>query len=237
MLTLQRRLSNLEPSPQSWHLHINLDSSPVFPCYSVLSRPVVSNSLWPFPEWGLDYSPPGSPVHGILQGRILGWVAVPSSRGSSWPRDQTQVSHIAGGFFYHLSHQGSPLCLPASLYCDLRRKQPSRTSGGQRRGQSSSQEACRSEVGEPEERPGARQWPSRSEQGEKQPWGQKLYDRRGPGEAWKRPIQESLWAEENYGPDLKSSKPRWTHHPPEEILNLFYHSSSYCIIHAVNNRV
>jgi len=35
---------------------------------------------------------------GILQLRILEWVAMPSSRGSSHPRDQTQVSHIAGGF-------------------------------------------------------------------------------------------------------------------------------------------
>ena len=38
-------------------------------------------------------------VHGILQARILKWVAVPFSRGSSQPKDQTQVSHIAGGFF------------------------------------------------------------------------------------------------------------------------------------------
>ena len=42
---------------------------------------------------------PGSSVHGILQVRILEWVAIPFSRGSSQPRDQTQVSHIAGGFF------------------------------------------------------------------------------------------------------------------------------------------
>ena len=35
----------------------------------------------------------------ILQGRILDWVAMPSSRGSSWPRDATWVSHIAGRFF------------------------------------------------------------------------------------------------------------------------------------------
>ena len=35
-------------------------------------------------------------VHGILQARILEWVAFPFSRGSSQPRDQTQVSHIAG---------------------------------------------------------------------------------------------------------------------------------------------
>ena len=38
-------------------------------------------------------------VYGILQARILEWEAVPSSRGSSQPRDQTQVSCIAGRFF------------------------------------------------------------------------------------------------------------------------------------------
>ena len=38
-------------------------------------------------------------VHGILQARILEWVALLFSRGSSQPRDQTHVSRIAGGFF------------------------------------------------------------------------------------------------------------------------------------------
>ena len=47
----------------------------------------------------MDYSPPGSSVHGILQTRILEWVAVPFSRGFSRPRDRTQVSCIAGRFF------------------------------------------------------------------------------------------------------------------------------------------
>ena len=50
----------------------------------------------------MDYSWPGSSVHEILQARILEWVAMPSSRGSSQPRDQTHVSCgscIAGGFF------------------------------------------------------------------------------------------------------------------------------------------
>ena len=42
----------------------------------------------------MDYT-----VHGILQARILEWVAFPFSRGSSQPRDQTQVSHSAGRFF------------------------------------------------------------------------------------------------------------------------------------------
>ena len=43
--------------------------------------------------------PPGSSVYRILQARILEWVAMPSSRGSSWPRDWTWVSYIAGKFF------------------------------------------------------------------------------------------------------------------------------------------
>ena len=42
----------------------------------------------------MDYT-----VHGILQARILEWVAFPFSKGSSQPRDQTQVSCIAGRFF------------------------------------------------------------------------------------------------------------------------------------------
>ena len=47
----------------------------------------------------MDYSPPGFPVHGILQARTLEWVSMPSPRGSSQPRDQTQVSCTAGEFF------------------------------------------------------------------------------------------------------------------------------------------
>ena len=43
-------------------------------------------------------------VHGILQARILEWVAFPFSRGSSQPRDRTQVSHIAGRFFINVDH-------------------------------------------------------------------------------------------------------------------------------------
>ena len=42
----------------------------------------------------MDCGPPGSSVHGILQARILEWVAMPSSRRSSQPRDQTQVFHF-----------------------------------------------------------------------------------------------------------------------------------------------
>ena len=63
-------------------------------CCAVLSWSVMSDSLW---SHGLSYQAP-LPM-GILQARILGWVAMPSSRGSSQPRDQTQVSCIAGGSF------------------------------------------------------------------------------------------------------------------------------------------
>ena len=47
----------------------------------------------------MDCSPPGSSIHGILQARILEQVTMPSSRASSQPKDRTQVSHIADGFF------------------------------------------------------------------------------------------------------------------------------------------
>ena len=46
-----------------------------------------------------DYSLSGSSVHGIFQARILEWVVIAFSRGSSWPRDWIEVSCIAGRFF------------------------------------------------------------------------------------------------------------------------------------------
>ena len=47
----------------------------------------------------MDCISPGSSVHGILQARILEWVAISFSRGSYPPKNQTHVSHTAGGFF------------------------------------------------------------------------------------------------------------------------------------------
>ena len=65
----------------------------------------------------MDYT-----VHGILQARILEWVAFPFSRGSSQPRDLTQVSHTAGGFFTSWATgeaqeywSGNPILSPADL--------------------------------------------------------------------------------------------------------------------------
>ena len=83
------------------------------------SRSVVSNCLWPH-ELCIYYaycevkviqnvrlfSTPYL-VHGILQVRILEWVAFPFSRGSSQSRDWTQVSHIAGGFFTSWTTKGA----------------------------------------------------------------------------------------------------------------------------------
>ena len=55
----------------------------------------------------MDYSPPGSSVHGIVQARILQWVAISFSRGASRPRDQTQVSCIVGRIFHWNPNQMS----------------------------------------------------------------------------------------------------------------------------------
>ena len=56
----------------------------------------------------MDRSPPGSSVHGILQARLLEWIAMPFS---SQPRDRTRVSCIAGGFF-----TAEPLGKPANKH-------------------------------------------------------------------------------------------------------------------------
>ena len=60
---------------------------------------VIVTQLCPTLCNSMDCSLPSSSVHGILQARILECVAILFSRGSSWPRDQTGVSCIAGRFF------------------------------------------------------------------------------------------------------------------------------------------
>ena len=54
-------------------------------------------------------------VHGILQAKILEWVAFPFSRGSSQPRDRTQVSHIAGSFFTSWATREAYLWMEGSM--------------------------------------------------------------------------------------------------------------------------
>ena len=96
---------------------VHSDSCPSSPWY----HPAISTSVVPFSSCPLslpasehkcksvsrsvvltlsdlmDDSPPGSSIHRILPARILEWVAMSFSRGSSWPRGQTQVSCTAGG--------------------------------------------------------------------------------------------------------------------------------------------
>ena len=74
---------------------------------------VHSRSLWSYLTfcYPMDCNLPGSSVRGILQARILEWVAMPSSRGSSQPSDRTRVSYIScvgRWVLYCLHHLGSP---------------------------------------------------------------------------------------------------------------------------------
>ena len=57
----------------------------------------------------MDYSSPGSSVHGISQKRILEWIAVSFSRGSSWPRDVTCISCIGRQILYSWTTRESPV--------------------------------------------------------------------------------------------------------------------------------
>ena len=87
-------LQSVRPQCESWLHHLPDVWATLSPCACVcVSRSVVS-----FCDL-MDCSPPGYSVHGILQARTLEWVVMPSSRGSSWPRDRTWVFCIAGGFF------------------------------------------------------------------------------------------------------------------------------------------
>ena len=67
------------------------------------------NNLFVFICNPMDCSPPSSSVHGILQARILEWVAIPFSRGTSQPRDWTQVSCIGGRSFTILAIMETPI--------------------------------------------------------------------------------------------------------------------------------
>ena len=78
---------------------------------------VMSDSLWPH-----GCSLPGSSVHGILQARIMEWVAIPFSRRYSWPRDQTWVSCIEGRLFTVLATRKAQfmyvcVCFKESYMC------------------------------------------------------------------------------------------------------------------------
>ena len=72
----------------------------------------------------MNCSPPGSSVHGILQARILKWVALPSSRGSSQPRDPVRISHVSrigSQVLYHEGHLGSPFSIVTTVKVKVNR--------------------------------------------------------------------------------------------------------------------
>ena len=66
----------------------------------------------------MDCSLPGSSVHGIFQARMLEWVVLPFSRASSWPRDRTWVSRIAGRFFTVWATREAPNSDQAHLFLE-----------------------------------------------------------------------------------------------------------------------
>ena len=72
----------------------------------------------------MGYNPPGSSVHGIFQARILEWVAIPFSRGSSRPGDRTHfscISCIGKQILYHYRHLGRPkMMLTPTCYLSAR---------------------------------------------------------------------------------------------------------------------
>ena len=72
----------------------------------------------------MDRSPPGSSVHGTLQARILEWVAIPFSRGSSWLRDQTWVFRSAGRFFTIEQPGKLSLGMPLTIITTLNKLKP-----------------------------------------------------------------------------------------------------------------
>ena len=77
-----------------------------FPLLFLFGHWLMSGSVWPHAL----VAPPGSSGHGISQARIMEWVAIPFSRGSSWPRDWNPISCSVGGFLtttssYFCNHQ------------------------------------------------------------------------------------------------------------------------------------
>ena len=85
----------LDSKPRSYTLCFSLHYNRI--TYALLAHSIAWSCLTLCDP--LDCSPPGSSVQGILQARILEWVAISSSRGSSWPRDRTWVSCTADTFF------------------------------------------------------------------------------------------------------------------------------------------
>ena len=69
----------------------------------------------------MDCSPPGSSVHGTVEARLVERIAIPFSRGSSWPRNQTCKSCTAGAFFTIWANRAAPETADLQKYCAKQR--------------------------------------------------------------------------------------------------------------------
>ena len=101
-------MSTTAKSALSWDSHCQ--DSDVVVIFGSLSR------IWLCDP--MDYSPPGSSVHGISQAKILEWIAISLSRGSYWTRNLTCISCTGRHWFIPLSHQRSPRAQMPSSKCD-----------------------------------------------------------------------------------------------------------------------
>ena len=99
------------------HHYIDLCGSPAL----YWKVKVLVSELCPTLGDPMDCSPPGSSVHRILQARMLEWVAISSSRGSSLPRTWTQVSCIAGRFFTVWATREASFVLNSGLFLGVQR--------------------------------------------------------------------------------------------------------------------
>ena len=91
----------LQPAPQNKYAKNVFVNYPSFPFLGFLFVALLVTKLCLTLCDPMDCSPPASSVRGILQARILEWVAIPFSRGSSWPRDWTHVFRIGSWVLYH----------------------------------------------------------------------------------------------------------------------------------------
>ena len=95
---------------------------PIYASLNILYRAYICGGGWVAKSCltlcdPMDCNAPGASVHGIFQARILEWVAIPSSRGRSWSRNQICVSCIEGGLLHHKHF----------LYCWVTREDPHST--------------------------------------------------------------------------------------------------------------
>ena len=95
-------------------LHWQVGSLPLMPPGFIKKKTEVAQSCWTL--WDpMHCSPPGSSVYGLFQARVLEWVSISFSRGSSQPRDQIWVSRIAGRRFTIWATREAPWAHGTSL--------------------------------------------------------------------------------------------------------------------------